>query len=77
MSPAGYLVTLKEDCATKYYRPGAEKILGVGIVLSEFVTMDGELFYEVVWATNQKEYVRPSWLNLIKKNTSKTETKGV
>ena len=77
MSPAGYLVTLKEDYATALYRPGAEKILGVGIVLSEFVTMDGELFYEVVWATNQREYVRPSWLNLIKKNTSKTETKGV
>ena len=77
MSPAGHLVTLKENYATEFYQPGAEKILGVGVVLSEFVTASGELFYEVVWATNQREYVRPSWLKLIKKNTSKTETKGV
>ena len=77
MSPAGYLVTLKKNYATEFYRLGAEKTLGVGVVLSEFVTIGGDLFYEVVWATNQREYVRPSWLNLIKKNTSKTETKGV
>ena len=69
MNPIGDLVRLKKEMSEIYYRADAHEILGVGVVLSEFITATGDLYYEVVWSTGDKEFVRPSWLKLIKKNT--------
>ena len=69
MNPIGDLVRLKKEMSEIYYRVDAHEILGVGVVLSEFITATGDLYYEVVWSTGDKEFVRPSWLKLIKKNT--------
>jgi hypothetical protein len=77
MTPSGDLVRLKEEMSEIYYHANAHEILGVGVVLSEFTTMTGELYYEVVWATGDREYVRPSWLKLIKRNTSVSDKKSV
>jgi hypothetical protein len=70
MSSVGDLVGLKEEFAREFYYVGAEKDLGVGIVLSEFVTPNHELFFEVSWSAGHREYIRPSWLRLVKKNPS-------
>lgn len=69
MNPVGDLVRLKEDRSEMYYFANAHEVLGVGVVISEFVAVTGDLFYEVVWATGDREFVRPRWLKLIKKNT--------
>ena len=77
MTPVGDLVRLKEETSEMYYFPNADEVLGVGVVISEFIAVTGDLFYEVVWATGNREYVRPSWLILIKKNTGNFDSEGV
>jgi len=68
MDVRGSLVSLKPEYAARFYFAGAEKKFGVGLVLSEFTTNQGELFFEVIWSSGFREYIRPSWLILVKKN---------
>jgi hypothetical protein len=75
MKNVGDLVILKEEFAEEFYHTGAEKYLGIGIVLSEFTSPSHELFFEIVWSSGHREYCRPSWLKLIKKTSGKNPGK--
>ena len=66
----GDLVALKED-KKPFYEFIDRNGLGTGIVISEFVNASGDLFFEVFWSTGIKEYIRPSWLKLIKRSVKK------
>jgi len=73
----GSLVRILEEKADEYYYVGAASDLGVGIALGEFTTPTGELFYDISWATGDREWVRPSWLILIKKSSGKSPSTDV
>lgn len=75
MTNVGDLVILREKYAEEFYRGGAEKELGIGIIIYEFTSPADELFFEVVWSSGHREYVRPSWLKLIKKIPGKSQDK--
>jgi len=73
----GDLVALKEEYRMNYFALGEIADLGTGVVISEFTTKNDELFFEVFWSLGVREYVRPSWLKLIKKNSSNVPEEGV
>ena len=73
----GDLVVLKEEYKEEFYDLKKGSDLGTGIVIFEYTTEDGELFFEVFWSAGLREYIRPSWLKLIKKNTSNVPEEGV
>jgi hypothetical protein len=74
----GDLVALKEEYRMNYFaHVGEMGYLGTGIVIGEFTTESDELFFEVFWSLGVREYVRPSWLKLIKKNSSNVPKEGV
>ena len=72
----GDLVVLKEDKRELYdIKQGLD--LGPGVVLDEFVTASGDLLFEVYWSLGVREWIRPSWLKLVKRNSGAGPMEGI
>ena len=72
----GDLVLLKED-KKEHYDIKQGLSLGVGVVTDEFTNQGGDLFFEVFWSVGVREWIRPSWLVLVKRNSGAGPTEGI
>ena len=71
----GDLVLLKKE-RKEHYATAYGVDLGLGIVVDEFENASGDLYFQVYWSIGVTEWIRPSWLVLIRGNRGTSPTEG-